>query len=93
MAETQVVDAIEENLPSDGDSDEWNWESLAKMANARWNLKLRDRDLIRVGRDGVAEWLIEQAREAIRKVDLNEGAVFLDEDFSFRTTGAEPAAT
>ncbi len=44
------------------------------MANIRWNLNLRDRDLKKLGRDGVDEFLIEKAREAIRKVDLSERA-------------------
>ncbi len=45
MAEGQVLDAIEENLPEDDDPREWNWEALAKLANTRWQLSLRDRDL------------------------------------------------
>src|SRR5690606_4564744 len=49
MAESQVFDAIEENLPEDAE-DEWNWEALAKWANARWGLNLRDRDLKKVDR-------------------------------------------
>ena len=60
---------------------EWNWEALAKLANTRWGLHLRDRDLKKVGRDQVGEFLIDKAREAIGKVDLSEGAEFLDDDF------------
>ncbi len=37
-AETQVIDAIDENLPEDEDTQDWNWERLANMANARWGL-------------------------------------------------------
>jgi preprotein translocase subunit SecA len=55
MAETQVLDAIEENLPVEEDPSEWNWEALAKTADLRWGLNLRDRDLKKVGRDNVAE--------------------------------------
>ena len=36
----------------------------------------------------VSEMLIEKAREAIRKVDLTEGAPMLEEDFGLRTTVA-----
>ncbi len=86
MAETQVLDAIEENLPSEEEESEWNWEALAKLADTRWGLNLRDRDLKKVGRDNVAELLIEKAREAINRVDLSEGAPFLDENFAQRTT-------
>ena len=32
MAEGQVLDAIEENLPEEEDEPEWNWEALAKLA-------------------------------------------------------------
>ena len=85
MAEGQVLDAIEENLPEDDDPHEWNWEALAKLLNTRWKLNLRDRDLKKIGRDAIAELLIEQAREAIEAVDLSEGARFLDEDFGVRT--------
>jgi len=81
MAEGQVFEAIEENLPSDEDPEEWNWEALAKAANAHWRLSLRDRDLKRLGREGVGEFLIEKAHEAIRNTDVSEGARFLDPDF------------
>ena len=45
QAQTQIFDAIEENLPDDEDTSEWNWEAVAKFANNRWDLSLRDRDL------------------------------------------------
>ena len=86
MAETQVLDAIEENLPSEEEESEWNWEALAKLADTRWGLNLRDRDLKKVGRSDVSELLIEKAREAIGRVELSEGAPFLEDDFSLRTT-------
>ncbi len=34
MAESKVLDAIDENLPEDAE-EEWNWEALAKWANLR----------------------------------------------------------
>jgi len=88
FAETQVFDAIEENLPEVEDEEnpeEWNWLALTKFANARWGLNLRDRDLRKVGREGTAELLIERAREAIGRVELGEGAAFLQEDFGLRS--------
>ena len=36
LAETHVFDAIEENLPDEEDTSEWNWEALAKFGNTRW---------------------------------------------------------
>ena len=77
IAETHVQDGIDENLAGDeGDEEseaEWNWEALAKMAHTRWGIDVKDRDLKRLGRGNVAEYLIERAREAIRNVDLSEG--------------------
>ena len=87
-AEGAVLSAIEENLPISDDGEDltndWNWDSLVKFANTRWNLSFRDRDLKKIGRDRLDEFLIEQAREAIGKVDLSEGAVMMEEDFNLR---------
>ena len=88
LAETHVLDAIEENLPDDEESSEWNWEALAKFANARWGLNLRDRDLKKAGRDDVAQLMIDKAREAIGRVELDEGEQMLEEGFGLRTTVA-----
>ena len=59
---------------------------MAKFANTRWGLSLRDRDLKKIGRDKVDEYLIERAHEALADVDLQEGEIFLDPDFGLRTT-------
>ena len=74
MAEGQVLEAIEENLPEEEEPREWNWEALAKIVNTRWHLSLRDRDLKQLGRDQVGDFLIERARAAVQKIDLGEGA-------------------
>ncbi len=73
MAEGQVLDALEENLPQEEEQSEWNWEALAKMVNTRWHLSLRDRDLKQLGRDQVGDFLIERARAALQKIDLSDG--------------------
>jgi preprotein translocase subunit SecA len=92
IAETHVQDGIDENLAGeDGDEEaqsEWNWEALAKMAFTRWGIEVKDRDLKKVGRGNVAEYLLEWARKAIHAVDLSEGKIFLDEDFPQRTVVA-----
>jgi preprotein translocase subunit SecA len=87
LAETQVFDAIEENLPEDAE-DEWNWEAITKWANTRWGLNLRDRDLKKVGRDGLAELLIHHAHEAIDNIDLSSTARFLEPDYSAQTASS-----
>ena len=81
-AETQVLDAIDENLPPEEDPKEWNWMALATFANKRWGLNLRDRDLKKVGRDMVDEHVIQMVREVVRKTDLSEGQPLLDPAYS-----------
>lgn len=85
LAETEILGAIEENLPLTEDESEWVWESLAKFVNIRWGLSIRDRDLKKVGRERVDEFLIDKARAAIQKVDLSEGAPMLDPDYGLKT--------
>ncbi len=85
MAESQIHDAVEENLPLEEGESEWNWSALAKFANARWGFSLRDRDLKKVGRDGVNQMLMDLAHEAIRKIDLEDGRPFLEPDFGTRS--------
>jgi preprotein translocase subunit SecA len=84
-AEAQIFEAVDENLPAGEEESEWNWSALAAFANARWKLGVHDRDLKRVGREGVAEFLQEKAREAIHRIDLAEGGRFLAPDFGLRS--------
>ncbi|MDG1992756.1 MAG: SEC-C metal-binding domain-containing protein [Pirellulales bacterium] len=81
QAEAQIFEAVEENLPQSEDERDWNWSALASFANARWKLSVNDRDLKRVGRNDVAEWLQQRASEAVAKADLNDGERFLAPDF------------
>ncbi|MDO4558199.1 MAG: SEC-C metal-binding domain-containing protein, partial [Planctomycetia bacterium] len=87
-AERQIFDLIDENLPEDSDPSEWLWESLAHAVNTRWGLSLSDRDLKKIEREDLPPELIERALEAIRKVDLSEGARLLEPDFPLETTCA-----
>ncbi len=85
MAGGQVLDLIEENLPVDEESREWNWAALAKIVNTRWQLSLRDRDLKKIGRDNLDEFLIDKVHIAIDKVDLSDGSGYLDKDYGLHT--------
>ncbi len=84
--ETQVNDAIEENLPGDEEEDsaDWNWNALASLCKNRWGFEVHDRELKRVGRRDLSEWLLERCRKAIQSMDLSEGTPLLDEDFALR---------
>jgi preprotein translocase subunit SecA len=84
-SEAQIFEAVEENLPPDEDQSEWNWAALASFANTRWKTSINDRDLKRIGRSEVAEFLQQQVRDAIQRLDLSEGARFLTPDFGLRS--------
>jgi preprotein translocase subunit SecA len=71
---------MEENL-GDEDTKQWNWQALSGQVNGRWGLKTNDRDLKKIGKDGLAEYLMEKAHEAVDAVDLAEGKEFLDADW------------
>lgn len=88
MAEGQVLEALEENLPAEEEQTEWNWEALAKLVNTRWHLSVRDRDLRQLGRDRVGDFLIERAREAVGRIDLSDGRRFVQPDFGMQTACA-----
>ena len=99
-AEAQIGEAIEENLPFDGDPSEYNWVALANWANARYGLNLKDRDLkkfstpakgldgeplVEVDRQGLADLLREKAVAAIAEVDLAPASEFLSPDWGRRS--------
>ena len=88
MAESQALDAIEENLPDDEDQSEWNWGALATALNTRWGLNLRDRDLKKIGRENLSEELIKLAHEAIARVDLSSCARYLEPEYGVKTACA-----
>lgn len=87
MAESQVFDAIEENLPED-EPDDWNWNALAKWANARWGYNFNERELKKIGAENIAEHLIAKAHEAIDKIDLSSCERYLEPDYSVQTACA-----
>ncbi len=86
-----VREAVEENLPSDAEPSEWTWLSLVTWVNTRFNLNLKEKDLKRFAtynrddfefdRNGLEEFLVEKASEAVKKVDIEQAVEFLREDW------------
>ena len=88
LAESQILDAIEENLPEEEETSEWNWESLAKWSNIRWNTNYRERELKKIGRDHLAEELIKVAHSAVEEIDLSGCDRFLEPEYGLQTACA-----
>jgi preprotein translocase subunit SecA len=85
MIPSQILEALDENLSLDVDTQEWNWQAMAGQVNKRWNLKTTDRQLKQIGRDNLSEHLTEQAEKAVADIDLTGGRDFLEPDWGVRS--------
>ncbi len=83
-AETQILDAIEENLPIGETEDDWNWGALSKWINTRYGTNFSITDLKKLPRDTIDETLIARVREILNNTDLNEGAPLLSADYGLQ---------
>ena len=85
MVQTQIHEAMDENLSTDVEAKEWNWQAMSNHVNSRWGLKTTDRKLKEIGRDNLAGFLIEQAEKSIAAVDLEKGRPYLQPDWGRRS--------
>lgn len=88
QAEFDITTQIDENLPAGEEETEWNWAALAKFANARFNIGVREKDLKSAGRQLVDEFLLDKARVAIQKSKVEGAEIMLDPDYGIKTTSA-----
>jgi preprotein translocase subunit SecA len=84
MVQTMIHEAMDENLDTEVDPSEWNWQAMADRVNKMWGLKTTDRQLKKIGRDDVAEFLIAEANKKIQEVDLSKGRAYLEPDWGIR---------
>ncbi|MCC6416882.1 MAG: SEC-C domain-containing protein, partial [Gemmataceae bacterium] len=82
---TQIQEALDENLSTDVDPKEWNWQAMAQTANARWGVKVTDRQLKQIGRDNLGEHLIAEAEKHLLAIDLTPGREYLEPDWGVRS--------
>ncbi len=82
QAEGHIQDQIEENLPEDAEEDgEWNWRALSKWVNARYLLNTNDRELRKIGRDDLFDYLYKRVCESISRYQLSILERFLADDW------------
>jgi len=81
VAESQILDAIDENLPSEEDQSEWNWEAMVKWVNNRFSTNYTLSMLKKIDRDRMDEEFIGKANTFIDGIDLSEGDSFLDPEY------------
>ncbi|MDR2171008.1 MAG: SEC-C domain-containing protein [Planctomycetaceae bacterium] len=83
-SESEVLEAIDENVSDEVDETEQNWQALANWSNSRWKTRYTDRDLRRIPYDELADVLIEKTRKFILSVDLSEGAELLENGYGIK---------
>lgn len=84
--EIDILEKLDENLP-EGDEDavrDWNWAALGRHMNDRWNVRINESKLKKIGRDHLGEQLIAFATESLNKIDLSAGADMLNPEYSRR---------
>ena len=84
MAESAVLDQIDENVSTDTEEEDWNWQALAKWSNSAWRTSYTDRDLKKIPRDELAEVLIKKAHKFIEGVDLSDGKELLGQNYGLK---------
>ena len=80
-APTFVQEIMDENLNPDEDAKDWKWQELSRVVNTRYGLKTTERDLKKVGRDDMAEYILAEAEKTILAVDLSAGKRFLEKTY------------
>jgi len=88
VAASQILDAIDENLPAEEDQSEWNWEAMVKWVNNRFNTNYTVGMLKKIDRDRMDEEFIGKANSFIDAIDLNEGEGFLDPEYGNKMLSA-----
>jgi len=78
---------LEENLPQDEDQKDWKWAELTRAVNAKYDIKVPEKELRKLNPDQIAEFIIAKAEAAVKNVNLSDGERFLS-----RTYGAESLA-
>lgn len=82
---TQIQESMDEHLSLDVEADEWNWQAISKQVNGRWGLKTTDRDLKKLGREGIAEMVLAEAEKTVDAVDLEKGRPYLQKDWGLQS--------
>ncbi len=85
MVETHIQEAMEENLNADEDPKDWKWQEMARVINTRYGLKLIDRELKKIGREALVDYLLEQCTLQVEQFDLSDGRPFLEDDWGLRS--------
>jgi preprotein translocase subunit SecA len=82
---TVIQEGMDENLGEDEDPKDWKWQEMARVMSGRYGLKLTDRQLKQIGRENLAQYLLDEASKSIQAVDLSEGRKYLARDWGLES--------
>jgi len=78
---TNITELVEENFNPDEDPRDWKWNEMARALNARYGLKVTERDLKKIPPDEMAEHFVREAKASIDALDLHDGKRFLERTY------------
>jgi preprotein translocase subunit SecA len=81
-APTFLQEAMDENLNPDEDPKDWKWQEMARVLGTKYGVKTTDRDLKKIGRDDLSEYVLAEAEKAILAVDLSAGKRYLEKTYA-----------
>jgi preprotein translocase subunit SecA len=81
--QTLIQEALDENLDTETEESEWNWQAMADRVNKMWDLKTTDRALKKIGRDNISQYLYAEAEKKVHSADLTKGRSYLQHDWGF----------
>lgn len=86
QSDALILEQLEINLPEEEElQSQWNWGALCKWANRQYGLNLNDRDLRKVERNALHEYLYEQAVKSFERWDLSGLEPIMDPAFEYKS--------
>src|SRR4029079_11688534 len=65
----------------DEDQKDWKWSELTRAMNAKYGLKLTEKELRKIPFEQMTEYLVAKAEAAVKGVDLSDGQRFLTKTY------------
>ena len=79
--EDQILESIDENLSLADDPGNWNWQAMARWADAQFGSTFTDAEMKKAGRDGLFDFIRPKAMTAIGAFDLSALDTLMDPAF------------
>jgi preprotein translocase subunit SecA len=80
-----IEESLQECLNPDEDPKEWKWQELSRRMNVRYGLKTTDKELKVIAREELSQFFLDRANDSIQKIDLKDGAKYLNEEWNIRS--------